>query len=86
MRAPIRKKIVKESQDTEDIIESENAPTHTLEASPPFQQFQCYYCEQHFINQRELVAHIDNESGQTKGAATRLLIKRHYVSLLFDII
>jgi hypothetical protein len=55
-----------ETQDAGDVIKTENTPTHPLEASPPYPQFQCYYCEQHFPSQSELIGHMDRESADAR--------------------
>jgi hypothetical protein len=56
-----------EIQDTED-AKPENSPAHTLEASPPSPQFECYFegCGQRFNSQSELIAHMDKESGDAR--------------------
>jgi hypothetical protein len=63
--------IVKETQDTEDIIKPENSPTHPLEASTPSlpsPQFECYFqgCGQRFTTESELIAHMDKESADAR--------------------
>ncbi|MFY9870097.1 MAG: hypothetical protein WAK17_10295 [Candidatus Nitrosopolaris sp.] len=58
--------ITEEIQDTGNVIKTESGPTHPLEASPPSPQFQCYYCEQRFPGQSELIAHMDKESADAR--------------------
>jgi hypothetical protein len=55
-----------ETQDTEAIIKPENTPAHPIEASPPSPQFECYYCEQRFQSESELIAHMDKESAEAR--------------------
>ena len=58
--------ITEEIQDTGNIIKTENSPAHHLVASPPSPQFQCYYCEQRFLSQSDLIAHMDKESADAR--------------------
>ena len=58
--------ITEEIQDTGNVIKTENGPAHPLVASPPSPQFQCYYCEQRFLSQSDLIAHMDKESADAR--------------------
>jgi hypothetical protein len=53
---------VNEIQDTVAVFKQENNPTCFIKASPSSPQFECYYCEQRFPSQSELIAHMDKES------------------------
>jgi hypothetical protein len=57
--------IVNESQYIEGKIKPENSSTHPLGATPP-SLFQCYYCEQRFPSESELITHMDKESADAR--------------------
>jgi hypothetical protein len=54
------------TQDAWDVIKTENGPTHSQVAPTPHQQFQCYYCEECFPSQSELIVHMDKESADAR--------------------
>jgi hypothetical protein len=51
-----------EIQDTGNKIKPENGPPQCIKTSALSQEFPCYYCEQRFPSQSELIAHMDKES------------------------
>jgi fructosamine-3-kinase len=55
-----------ETQHARNMIKKENELTHLREASHLSQQFHCYYCEQRFLSQSELIAHMDKESADAR--------------------
>jgi hypothetical protein len=60
--------VANEIRASENVIKPENTSTRPLDASSttPSLQFQCYYCEQRFPSQSELIAHMDKESADAR--------------------